>query len=214
LHKRDAESGSSLLGGMSILAISQTEAQMLAFPPGHPRRGVLYIGHPAVARIYYTTAQFHRLTFEHKFCEAIRLLMALGAKHIEVEQVSGWGADFSARLNVALGPPDGVGMGAKGRRRHDAHLLFVADLRGSATPVVPSDLFWAEHEPTWQQVIDGRTHYGLRDFSLTVTYEDDFGVNADLKAAAEGASLDLGGAFEDHQATVWRIVGQFLEVAA
>ncbi len=57
-------------------------------------------------------------------------------------------------------------------------------------------------------------HYGLRNFSVTVTYEDDFGVNADLKAAAERAGLDLGGTFEDHQATVWRIVGQFQEMAA
>jgi hypothetical protein len=58
-------------------------------------------------------------------------------------------------------------------------------------------------------VAEGRLDYGLEDFSLVVTYEDDYGINANLKASAVGAGLELGGNFEDHQATIWRIAGKF-----
>jgi hypothetical protein len=49
----------------------------------------------------------------------------------------------------------------------------------------------------------------MSDFSLSVTYEDDFGINAGLSAAVVGAGLGLGGRFEDHQSTVWRLEGRF-----
>ena len=52
-------------------------------------------------------------------------------------------------------------------------------------------------------------NFGLNDFSLSVAYEDDFGINAGLKLAVANAGLDLGGRFEDHQSTVWRLEGTF-----
>ena len=75
--------------GIDIVQISKSEASTIIFPPGHPRDGVLYIAHSAKPDVYYTTAEFHRVTFEHKFSEAIRLLMYLGATEISVEHVRG-----------------------------------------------------------------------------------------------------------------------------
>jgi hypothetical protein len=203
------EHRAEVVNGFYCLPISQSEAQTLDFPPGHPRSKVLYIGHPAVPTLYYTTAQFHRFTFEHKLSEAVRLLMSLGATRIEVEHVAGWGNEFSAHLNVGLGPAVSGTTTVEAKRQSDMHLLFVAKLIGSASPVLPPNLIWYHHEPTWQQVAEGRLKYGLQDFTLTVRYEDDFGVNANLKMSAQSAGLDLGGAFEDHKATVWRMVGEF-----
>ena len=54
-----------------------------------------------------------------------------------------------------------------------------------------------------------RIWFGTRSFSLSVSYEDDFGVNAGLKTSVAKAGLELGGKFEDHQATVWRLAGEF-----
>jgi hypothetical protein len=196
--------------GVQVSVISQSEAVGLRFPPGHPRHNVLYVGHPADPKVYFTTAQFHRLTFEHKFAEAVHLLMALGATTLEVQHIAGWSSEFSSKLGVALPPADvEAGLDASRSKKSGSQLLFTASLEGSKSPSVPDNLVWYHHEPTWQRIADGRLSYGLKDFTLTVSYEDDFGINAGLKLKAGKVGLDLGGQFEDHQSTVWRIVGKF-----
>lgn len=196
--------------GVEVSVISQSQAASLRFPPGHPRHNVLYVGHPADPKVYFTTAQFHRLTFEHKFAEAVHLLMALGATTLEVEHIAGWSSEFSSKLGIVLPPAEiEAGVEANKNRRSGAKLLFTATLEGTKNPRIPDNLVWYHHEPTWQRIADGRLSYGLKDFTLTVSYEDDFGINAGLKLKAAKVGLDLGGQFEDHQSTVWRIVGKF-----
>jgi hypothetical protein len=196
--------------GIPILRVGKTAAKEIAFPPGHPRTGVLYIGHPALARAYYPMADFHRVVFEQKFCEAVELLMSLGATKIRVEHVAGWSKDFSARLSIPLGvPSETIALEGKTTGVNRKSLLYEASLPGSDSPKVPDGLVWYAHERTWQTVAKGRIDFGLSDFSLNVTYEDDFGVNAGLKTTVAKAGLDLGGKFEDHQSTVWRLEGTF-----
>jgi hypothetical protein len=155
-------------------------------------------------------ADFHRVTFEHKFCEAVELLMSLGAKKMRVEHVTGWSKDFSARLSVPLGTPsEKVTLEAGKHSATRSGLLYEASLLGTDEPTVPDSLVWYAHEPTWQAVAKGRIGFGLSDFSLSVAYEDDFGINAGLKVAVLKAGLELGGKFEDHQSTVWRLEGSF-----
>lgn len=196
--------------GVQVLQIGKSEAAHIAFPPGHPREGVLYIGHPAMPNVYYTTADFHRVTFEHKFSEAIDLLMHLGATKIRVEHVRGWSKEFSSRLTVPLGEADATVTGGVGATRQGGtQLLYEATLAGATEPRLPDSLVWYPHEPTWQSIAKGRMHFGLQNFSLSVAYEDDLGVNAGLKVSALKAGLELGGQFEDHEATTWRIAGEF-----
>ena len=90
--------------GVNVLSVSRSESTMLQFPPGHPQDGVLYVGHPTVHEIYYPTAQFHRLAFEHKLSEAIELLMALGAIEINVEHQVGWGKRKALVHELAVFP--------------------------------------------------------------------------------------------------------------
>jgi len=196
--------------GAPILPISLEQAAALSFPPGHPREGVLYVGHPATANVYYTMADFHRYTFEHKLCEAVELLMSLGATSIRVECVSGWSRDFSSRLSVPLGSPNASASadmsGTVGAKKS---ILFEASLSGTNAPCLPDSLVWFHHEPTWANLARGRLKYGLLDFSISVSYLDDFGINAGLKATVAKAGLELGGSFEGHEATVWRLEGKF-----
>jgi len=197
--------------GVQVLPVGKAVAQEFTFPPGHPRDGVLYIGHPAVRNIYYTMAEFHRVTFEHKFCEAVELLMSLGATEIRVEHLRGWSKDFSAHLSVPLGNAEGeAGAEVAASSGSKADILFEASLSGTAEPSVPEKLVWYTHEPTWQSIAKGRLDFGLNNFLLSISYDDDFGVNAGLKAMIVKAGLDLGGKFEDHQLTVWRLKGKFL----
>lgn len=194
--------------GLNVLQIGRTEAQALRFPPGHPREQTLYVAHPALPSVYYTTAAFHRMAFEHKFAEAILLLMSLGASKITVEHVRGWSREFSAKISAPL-PEIDVAASAGHSAQSGSSLLFEATLNNKHVPSIPSDLVWFSHESTWQAVANGRMQFGLSQFSLTVNYEDDFGVNAGLKVRVQKAGLDLGGTFEDHTATTWKIYGEF-----
>lgn len=199
--------------GVSILPVGKSEALDLGFPPGHPREGLLYIGHPAIPSVYYTTAEFHRVTFEHKFSEAVKLLMYLGAIKVRVEHISGWDKDFSAKLSVPLGNTSSNVQAEVGSTASSgSKLLYEATFAGSSEPKIPEGLVWFPYEPTWQSIAEGRSKFGLQNFSLSVCYEDDFGVNAGLKATIIKSGLELGGKFEDHQSTVWKIEGEFKPV--
>ena len=196
--------------GVDVLSVSRSESSMLQFPLGHPQNRVLYVGHPAVREIYYPTAQFHQLTFEHKLSEAIELLMALGAIEISVEHQVGWGREFSANLNVPTGKAEEqVGTTAGGNTEKQRRLLFQISLEGTSEPSVPDELVWYPHEPTWQQVAKSRIEYGMKSFSFLFQYKNDFGINADLGAKAGKAGLNLGGNFENHESTIWKVQGSF-----
>ncbi len=195
--------------GVPILYIGSSEATHLAFPPGHPRKGIVYVGHPAMPKVYYAMADFHRVTFEHKFSEAINLLMHLGATSIRVEHLRGSAREFASRLSAPMGDTDVSGeVGAT--RQSSAQFLYEATLSGTDEPTLPEFQVWYDHEPTWQSIAKGRLQFGLQQFSLNVAYEDDFGVNAGLEASALGAGFELGGQFQDHAATTWRISGRFV----
>ncbi len=50
---------------------------------------------------------------------------------------------------------------------------------------------------------------GCAKLQLAVRYEDDYGVNAGLKVSAQKAGLELGGTFQEHESTTWKINGRF-----
>lgn len=196
--------------GIPIRQVGKSEANDLDFPPGHPRDTVVYVGHPAMHTVYYPIADFHRVTFEHKFSEAISLLMHLGANKIRVEHVRGWSREFSNRLSVPLTAIDeNITVETGFENRSQVQLLFEAELAGVREPTIPDSLVWYQHEPTWRSIAEGRMKFGLKQFSLVVAYEDDYGVNAGLKASAIKAGFDIAGKFEDHEATMWKITGCF-----
>jgi hypothetical protein len=200
--------------GLNIAFITHAEAHSLKFPPGHPRSRVVYIADPAMTNVYYTAAQFHRLAFEHKFAEAVKLLMALGATEISVKHISGWSREFAATVSAPLAAaaplqPGHVSMSLQGSASGDSEILFRAHLKGTTKPRLVEGLVWYHHEPTWQQIAEGRLKFGLKDFSLGVRYEEDYGVNAGFKLGVEKSGLNLGGKFQDHQATIWQIDGKF-----
>ncbi|MFJ2318836.1 hypothetical protein [Pseudomonas sp. NPDC087817] len=193
------------------IAIISTEASALfSFPPGHPRRKLVYARHPSSSTLYYPVASFHRKAFEHKFAEAIRLLTSLGAKKIRVEHEKGWGRGFGVDFSASV--PEANAQGSadfSSSNKADDHLLFVATLKGHTAPKIPDNLVWFPHESVWQQIARDRIDCGLEDFDLTISYSDDFGVNAKLIASLTKGSFELGGTFEEHESTTWRITGEF-----
>lgn len=193
--------------GGEITPVGKSQVGQLVFPPGHPRLGGVYAIHPAQAERYYPVADFHRLNFESKCNEATRLLMALGANKIVVRHVTGWQREFAAGLTVAAG--DDAAINSSRKARLDSEVLFEANLQGSAEPRLPSNLVWFDHEPNWQAVAEGRLERGLEDFSLTVSYNDDYGINGELKAQIANSGLRLSGSFAEYRSTIWNMSGSF-----
>jgi hypothetical protein len=202
----------ALSEGLDVQMVGAQEAKGLLFPPGHPQAKVVYMQHPANRLSYYPVASFHRHVFEHKFSEALLLLGALGANEINVQHVKGWSREFSGEMVVPIPPSAGNGQVAASVGSHAStgeNLLFHASLSGSDTPVMIQDPVWFPHESTWQAVAKLRLDYGLDVFSLTLNYEEDYQVNANLSAAIEGAGFKIGGDFKKHLSTVWTMSGHF-----
>ncbi|MFT3770905.1 MAG: hypothetical protein QM820_36260 [Minicystis sp.] len=201
---------------VNVMLVPESWAgNFITLPPAHPRPSVLYAGHPATAQKYVPLFDFHRFLFEHKFAELVAILMHLGATRIKVKRKAGWGRDLSAALNVGLPQVElAASATAESHRGVNADLLYEAELDGTTSPELPPNLVWYPHEPTWQQVAEGRLRFGLKSFSFSLEYSDDYGVNLGLKAKVEKAGLDAGGAFHKHQATIWLFEGEFLPKAA
>ncbi len=199
-------------GVENLIPVAKSKISLFQLPPGHPRNGLVYAGHPGIPTVYVPLADFHRLTFEHKFAEVVSLLMHLGAKTFKVEHVTGWGAEFSSHLSIglpAIAPKVEVEAEAGSKQQTQQTLLFHATLDNKQAPSLPANLVWYPYEATWQQVAEGRLKFGLKDFLLYLNYNDDFGINAGLKLKIEKAGLDIGGTFERLTATTWRISGEF-----
>ena len=195
--------------GIEVITIGRSEADLLRMDPGHPLEDIMYVGHPAVPEIYYPGADFHRRVFEQKFCEAVELLMALGATKIDVERQSGYSRDASAEIDVPLSPRERIGMKLGRKSGQKSELLFEAGLPGNDEPTVPDDLVWFSSERTWQTLARARTEHRAKNFGLVVRYESDYGITSKLKAQVEGVGLSMGGSFQEQRDTVWRLTAVF-----
>ena len=110
-----------------MLMVGRSEARgraRLASRQAIPFGQVVYVGHPGVPKLYYPTGEFHRRVFEHKFCEAVDLLGALGASKITVERQEGFGREEAAELDVPLTPKERLGGKLSRIARPQSEVLF------------------------------------------------------------------------------------------
>lgn len=200
--------------GEAIFPINWETAKGLRFPPGHPRRNVVYVGHPVDAGYYIPAADFHRFLFQHKVAEAQRLIRSLGAVDVRVVHVQGWDRSAAIKMGLSLPPAVSgaeveVGAEADLTQKTGHQILMTMKLTPTDDPYMPNDLVWTPHEPLWQEVAAARLESGLEQFAIDVRSTDDFGVNAGLKLLIQKTGLDAGGNFVEHQDTVWQLEGTF-----
>jgi hypothetical protein len=194
--------------GLDLLPVRQSAVGELAMPAGHPLPKTVYIGSPAIAKRYYPMADFHRRVFEERFSEAVVMLMALGADEFRVRSEHGWARDLSTEVDTPVRVAKAGGV-MKTAHRKDSSLLFEAHL-DPGRPGLHRHPIWFHHEPTWQSIAEGRLEHGLRDFSLSVTTREDFGIDGDLAAKIKRRKiLGLGGEFGTHVNTTWILEGTF-----
>lgn len=194
--------------GKSFLAVPLSLTSGYRFPPGHPRLREIYAAHPAEDGTYYPISDFHRANFESKISEAIRLLTALGANTIDANYVKGWDRGFLANLDFEA-EGQGIKAGTSVKNSTSSKLLFNAKLEGSDTPSIPRDLAWYEYEPLWRAIGEARINGKLKNFSLSVSYVDDFGINADLSANILSNGFGISSEFTDKVDTTWVLTGAF-----
>lgn len=192
------------------LAIDEHQAESLQFPVGHPRRKVLYVGHPFRSKEYIPIANFHKALFEHKVIEALELLAALRATSIQVTNAStrGEAKNIVTELLIPVVLLQ-IGGDVSQRRAQTGNVVYTAELRPSGAPEIPHDLAWYPHEPFWQSLARLRLERGLREFSLDVRYEEDFGVNNKFAAKVKRTGFNLGGDFTNYVSTLWSMKGSF-----
>lgn len=194
--------------GLKVTPIPYSWIDSFSLQPGHPRENVLYAAHPTLSNCYVPVSDFHRFTFEHKFSEILSILMHLGAEKLFVEHVEGWGREFTSKISAGI-PNVEAGIEASTNTKKSDKILYEAEFDTQQIPVLPDNLIWYNHEPTWQSIVEGRLDFGMRNFSLQLIYQDDFGINSNLRAKADKIGLDLAGNFEEHESTTWTIKGTF-----
>jgi hypothetical protein len=183
--------------------IGRSEARVLRLDQGHPLDNVLYVGHPKKPDLYFAAADFHRRVFEHKFVEAINLLMSLGASRIVVEQDQGYSRDSERMGNLP------IAFVRNKTEESRSGAAFEAEFPGSGRPVLPEDLSWFEDEETWRMIAKARIASGAEKTSLNVTYTTDYGINRQVAISAARGGLELGGKFKEQRDTVWRLDAEF-----
>lgn len=233
----DDRTRSTLRRHHSILMIGRTESSMLRLDKGHPMKNVLYIGHPAKPELYFPAAEFHRRVFEHKFVEAVTLLMSLGASRIVVKQ----GEDQTRERERSIKQRKGrirekeqsaerkkgeteekeqaqearasfatsYGFSRTRDEGSGSHAMFEAEYPGHRNPFVPDGLCWYPDEQTWQMIAHARIVGGAERTSLEVKYTTNYGIDTRMVMTAWTCGVKIGGKFEEQRNITWQLDADF-----
>ena len=192
----------------TINVLTRAEASRFKFPRGDPSIGIMYAGHP-FDTIYFPIASYHRDIFEHKFVEAQRFLVGLGATEINVRYISGWSSVSHREVGLSVPGTGGVTGNLRTARSDSQSLNYRASYHRSDKPRVVDGLLWYYHEPLWKEIANQRLHGRLSKFSMEVSSVDDFGVTRAVSSAVVAANVDIGGSFHAHVNTQWILEGTF-----
>ncbi len=200
-----AENYGGIVAMDSSSAISQLE-----FPPGHPITDHAYVGHPLVPTRYIPSAVFHSTLFEEKVNELVTLLASLGATRVRVMCHKGYRSLYGADAGIQT-PIKSVGIkaGIAGERNIQQSAVFEEHFRPTGDICIPDDLLWLGYEHSWQSLANRRIKYGTTKFQVSLRYEDDYGINANMRIGLEGIGFKLGGLFSNFESTLWEFDGEF-----
>jgi hypothetical protein len=86
------------------------------------------------------------------------------------------------------------GAGVHGRTLND--VLISATLKPQGPAYVPNDLIWYSNEKFWKSMADTRLELGPETYSLSVSNDVNFGVDARVSAKVQGLGFDIGGIYD------------------
>jgi len=171
---------------------------------GQPEPGVAYVRHPVSPRRLLPLATYHPTLLVEKANEAALMMTYLGASHIELSCTSRLCDQARAEIEILFGL---VTLGGNKDTNEEGVVLYRAQGEGSAPRTLPT-LTWIK-EPTWEAIVQGRLHSGLRECSTSFTYDHSSGVDADLAAKVKRCGFTLGGEYRKSHRIAFNLSGTF-----
>lgn len=176
---------------LSVVDINHLPA--IYFPMGHPIANQLYVGHPYIPSNYIPFENYELTFIEDKVREFCQIMQYLGATEINIECINSSSSNKdtnlqqkgSASVNYKLASASGEGE----RNRTDK---FLEDISQSinlhqkfypkSKPMLPPDLVWYAHEPSWQRLYNQRMQGALMEHEERIeTKKSQVVENSELK---------------------------------
>lgn len=180
----------------TILPLRIDNVRNLVFPPSHPIKGELYVGHPFKASHYYPLDEYEQLLFDSQFEDLNHLLQCLGAteiiyEHIEGEsesnesemkraeidssqlnqKVEGGNVFVSANLARDVDKFKSVNNEQQHNNKSESSKrnFIIRKYTPKRSPYIPSDLDWYKHNDTWVRIAQQRMQGELTYYEMIMS---------------------------------------------
>lgn len=176
---------------LSVVDINHLPA--IHFPMGHPIANQLYVGHPYIPSNYIPFENYELIFIEDKVREFCQIMQYLGATEINIECINSSSSNKdtnlqqkgSASINYKV-----ASVSSEGERNKTDK--FLEDISQSINlhqkfypktkPMLPPDLVWYAHEPSWQRLYNQRMQGALMEHEERIeTKKSQVVENSELK---------------------------------
>ena len=188
----------------TILPLRLNDMRSFVFPPSHPIKGELYVGHPFQPKYYYPLDEYEQLLFESQFVELNHLLQCLGANEIKSEHIKGaleFNESQSKRSNRSdyhlNQKAEGGNKLTSGNAENDhqrssfeedekyqnnrsemgKRMMSVQKFTPKKSPYIPNDLVWYFHNETWQKIAQQRLQGELDYYEMIISSKNVMVIN-------------------------------------
>ncbi len=163
------------------------------FPMGHPVANQLYVGHPYIPSNYIPFENYELTFIEDKVREFCQIMQYLGATEINIECINTTSSNKDTNLQQkGSGNVDYKVASVSGEGERNRTNKFLEEISQSinlhqtfcpkSKPMLPSDLVWYAHEPSWQRLYNQRMQGALIEHEERIeTRKSQVVENSDLK---------------------------------
>lgn len=174
---------------LSVIDINNLPA--IHFPMGHPVANQLYVGHPYIPSNYIPFENYELTFIEDKVREFCQIMQYLGATEINIECINT--SSSNRDTNLQQKGSGGVNYNsASGEAERNRTNKFLEDISQSinlhqkfypkSKPMLPPDLVWYAHEPSWQRLYNQRMQGALMEHEERIeTKKSQVVENSELK---------------------------------
>lgn len=176
---------------LSVIDINNLPS--IHFPMGHPVANQLYVGHPYIPSNYIPFENYELTFIEDKVREFCQIMQYLGATEINIECIN----TSSSNRDTNLQQKGSGGVNYKlasvsGEAERNRTNKFLEDISQSinlhqkfypkSKPMLPPDLVWYAHEPSWQRLYNQRMQGALMEHEERIeTKKSQVVENSELK---------------------------------
>ncbi len=182
----------------NILPLISNNYGNLKFPPNHPKKGELYLGHPFRPNVYFPIESAEFLLFESQVMELTKILGKIGARKIEIEHLKGESNNIIQNLqkNITQQNTNNSSLGVNLRvhsanvssersnnsnSNTDSHIEQHSQNNKKISVVINFDkpqtierpneneYIWYSHNESWQDIVYQRFNNGVIDYTLLIS---------------------------------------------